>query len=830
MKSTTSKPAVAQPKRNAPFFSKDNGQGFFVQSRNKSSFFSPVKAGSCIQPKLTVGKPNDKYEKEADAVADKVVQRMAISDKAIPGQGVVQQKPVAHAITPVVHRKCAECEREEKLQKKEEENTEEMPLQRKPIFESNADPEDDKPLQRKCEACGHEEEKAQRKEGQSTQPSASSSIESQLNSSKGAGSPLAHDVNASMSNAFGTDLSQVRVHADSKAAEMSKALNAQAFTHGQDIYFNSGKYDPESAAGKHLLAHELTHTVQQGGNSVRKKPGGKKDKKEEKEIIPAKTANPEDLKKAGLTKGKHQGYITRNGQTLEINLIELFTKRYLKEEDASFLDLPARLPKPSDERKTRQIQEWKKEVKDKVEAQLLANYSKKKDTESEDLSLTLLTRKQTGAIGTLKQLAGEAAIPFWSQSGKPKVFDVEHMVDWQISFRKADDIRNLMLLDRSENRSLGNEVRKNIHDHIQTILDHYRKTYSQIPLTAETSLASCKVQVEKFRFEGKGLNKEIRYKLAELLETGAQKSAFTKEKILVKDAKIPEGMFLLKTSNSRAGYLIPYNKTQTIGAWTITSEFDKKTKELISLSFGIGVKDDKGVFEREIKAKGKDVKKLTMPFEKEKNLIYKISPIDLKQQYGIAFKEMYGEIKHASPIQFDEPVVDGLDVSITGKVVPTLSFLKDVDIRFGAENGEFYIQAEIPLNKLAANFPKPFEVNSCSLIIAASSDQGLTVLGDIDFKLSKFGEGTATAGVNSREGVFLEGTFNFNNKWFDPAQIKFGYRKGKWNVGGKIGIPEGLIKGIKKGDITIAYSGRVVHSIRNGRAKRTRRRKNLVGG
>ena len=67
-----------------------------------------------------------------------------------------------------------------------------------------------------------------------------------------------------------TDLSAVRVHTGDYAAELSQQLNAQAFTVGNDIYFNSGKFSPGSDDGKQLLAHELVHTIQQGAGISRK--------------------------------------------------------------------------------------------------------------------------------------------------------------------------------------------------------------------------------------------------------------------------------------------------------------------------------------------------------------------------------------------------------------------------------------------------------------------------------------------------------------------------------------------------------------------------------
>ncbi len=97
------------------------------------------------------------------------------------------------------------------------------------------------------------------------------SLTDRLHSSKGKGTPLDRDTGQQMGQAFNADFSQVRIHTGSEAVEMSQSLGAQAFTHGSDVYFNKGKYDVDSNQGKHLLAHELTHTIQQGA-ALQKKP------------------------------------------------------------------------------------------------------------------------------------------------------------------------------------------------------------------------------------------------------------------------------------------------------------------------------------------------------------------------------------------------------------------------------------------------------------------------------------------------------------------------------------------------------------------------------
>ena len=248
-------------KSGKPFFSKEGEGNFFgEQSSMQSNFFKPSSAISVsgtgvLQTKLTIGQPNDQYEKEADSVADRVVQRLAAPEPLTKGEPAIQSKLLVNLISPVVQTKCAGCEQEEKLQKKEEELTQEpmVELQRKPVFESNAEPPDEessengKRLQKKGEAEG----------------SGLSRIESGLSFSKGNGSPIDSGTRQQMETSFGVDFSGVRIHNDSTAVQMSKDLHAQAFTHGNDIYFNSGKYNTANDSGRHLLAHELTHTVQQ---------------------------------------------------------------------------------------------------------------------------------------------------------------------------------------------------------------------------------------------------------------------------------------------------------------------------------------------------------------------------------------------------------------------------------------------------------------------------------------------------------------------------------------------------------------------------------------
>ncbi|WP_343913703.1 DUF4157 domain-containing protein [Aquimarina litoralis] len=253
-----------------------------AKSSNTSLFQKDKMNNAFIQPKLNIGKPGDKYEIEADRVADTVVakgndqsssffspvpqvQKQQEEDvqKQELVENEVQQRSLGDTIAPLVQRQS-----EEEIQSRElPEN------QIQPKVESTSAVTELQKQEEEIQEKEEEEEDVQLVQLKSQAASVTdSSIESRLHSSKGSGSPLPKDTKTQMESGFGRDFSNVRVHTDSNAKQMSQDLGAQAFTHGNDIYFNEGKFDTSSNSGKHLLAHELTHTVQQGASTVRKKP------------------------------------------------------------------------------------------------------------------------------------------------------------------------------------------------------------------------------------------------------------------------------------------------------------------------------------------------------------------------------------------------------------------------------------------------------------------------------------------------------------------------------------------------------------------------------
>lgn len=99
---------------------------------------------------------------------------------------------------------------------------------------------------------------------QEGQPSTSANIDAEIRQSQSTGTPLPPSVRRFMEPRFAADFSNIRVHAGDKAANLSRQLSARAFTVGNSIFFGEGQYQPDSHDGRELLAHELTHTIQQG--------------------------------------------------------------------------------------------------------------------------------------------------------------------------------------------------------------------------------------------------------------------------------------------------------------------------------------------------------------------------------------------------------------------------------------------------------------------------------------------------------------------------------------------------------------------------------------
>ncbi len=225
-----------------------------------------------IQTKLTVGAAGDKYEEEADRVAAQVMHAPAPAASIAQRQSEkdqLQAKSLVDSITPLIQRDP---------NKKDKPKT--KPVANGTAFTPNADFED------------------------------------RLATTRGNGKPLPKNTRDFMEQRFSTDFSKVRVHTDEKSAKLNQEIGAEAFTHGQDIYFGTGKQNVESNEGKRLLAHELTHVVQQTGAASVKRKSPKAGQTVQRKFVSASTSAKAHLRNENAWGTKKGPAIPKNAAIL----------------------------------------------------------------------------------------------------------------------------------------------------------------------------------------------------------------------------------------------------------------------------------------------------------------------------------------------------------------------------------------------------------------------------------------------------------------------------------------------------------------------------------
>jgi hypothetical protein len=247
-----------------------------------------------IQPKMNVTAAGDKYEQEADSVAQQVVKQINQPDAA-SGAGVQRAGEEDELQMKRIQRVGEEDELQmQRIQRAGEEDElqmqriqragEEDELQMQRI--QRAGEEDELQMQRiqrageedelqmqRIQRAGEEDElqmKRIQRESFEQGGEVGGDIESSIESARGGGQAIDGGVRGKLEGAFGADFSDVRVHTDAQSDSLNKSIQAKAFTTGSDIFFSKGAYDPGSQSGQELLGHELTHVVQQG-SAVQKK-------------------------------------------------------------------------------------------------------------------------------------------------------------------------------------------------------------------------------------------------------------------------------------------------------------------------------------------------------------------------------------------------------------------------------------------------------------------------------------------------------------------------------------------------------------------------------
>lgn len=741
-----------------------------------------------LQAKMKVSQPGDTHEQQADQVAERV-SRAA--------------RPAGSAAKDSVQRAT--------LQPGQDLGDPQQTLCRKPAAEdkkpeSTLSRKPDENLAKKADDKLNKKADKPNLQAKGDVPQIDQATEQRINSMRGKGEPLPEAVKVDLQQQLQADFSSVRIHNNGEAAALAAGINARAFTVGNDIFFAGGEYAPDSAEGRKLLAHELTHVVQQSDGLSRA----------ETKAPPVANASSGGGK---VFEDKKLGKIDDDAKTISIPTISLpkFKEKYTP--------APIELPKkePDYERDTKQQKIWKDNIvipEADVSAWLASKKAPSiKDDDGSNLYYLQLQDKDNFVTGDLANIAKSLAKPYWDKSGNRQFHDIDHKAEVQlVGEEKADVIGNMWLLQDTINRSSGSMINNEITDRIDKLADaaapslwsgkkkdvktQLRPHYT---ITFEKTDGKLKVKGDSSVFwEADEVNKLDPLKKLKVLKAKDIKKLNLRgspDKIAIYTSEKGGGKRDVDMSKGTdVDVNIPFGRN-----FTITHVNYEKGKG--GYFGGQAFRDKKGSLPA---LKGVEHASLDKFVIKEADWVdfggY-VSAVSVSSAASsvLSTLELYG----LSPIQiFDAQLDPELGLVAKGEVHSDLPLLKKVPLQLDLIGDQVVLSASISADTL--DFPKPFAVRASTMTLAIGSKGNLMIAGQIDFGIDRIGEGmvraSASAGKAGAEAQFaLEGQFDFDSKMFDPAKVKLAYIDGDLSGEGVLGIPEKKIPGIKKATIAAKF-------------------------
>jgi len=790
------------------------------------------KPDNFFQEKLNVGQPGDKYEIEADQMADQVVNGLqggdvnfSNSDTAVQSKqeeevqteevldNEIQEKPLAETVTPIVQNKPEEDQIQEKEEEEELQMQEEEDLQKSPEISDDEDDKKGDSIQTQSESKNH----------------VSAELESQLSQGAG-GNSLDTGTKDNMESGFGADFSDVKIHTDSSAVQMSQDLGAQAFAHGSDIYFNEGKYDPGSTSGQHLLAHELTHTIQQGSSPAVQGKMVQKEGEEDDE-------SPSNSYTFTDPRTREEYAIDTSSRTLTLPKIGVPRFKVPFGPNAQF-----QLPVGGPDRQNNHLTVWENDAMsgtgftDEFNAKIQQeNAPNLVDNNTPIYYLTLKggsarqRRGQTdgdeGVIfGSESAIKRKISRPYWTSSGQYKTHDVDHKRELQLGGGETD-LQNMWMLESSANRSSGSLINSEINRRIRLILTESNDHLQSAP-SFDTVKDNYTITVTNGVAAGHGMrlasgaDPNQNWSLDNVKEGRHLRGLKFLTEAEVEAASLrgsPDELVLYSNATGGRVIRIPWDEAaRAAGRKDGLSELNL----WIGKRGGANLRIDSVVYSSNTGGEGQGgngaVICTAFPgsdgmIREKTNLAFTINPAPGVSYGGVISRPSVLqaalhalELRHLSPITLSSAELDDeVGLKAIGTIAPTVPLISNANVNLIIDADGVKISKIFSSNDF--NFPAPFSISNTSLEIFAGT-QGIGINGQVNFGIDQVGEGHIGAAASTEGGFELEGAFNFDSELFDPAEINVEYKDNVWTIGGEIGIPEGKVRGVKSATITASYS------------------------
>ncbi|MBI5329336.1 MAG: DUF4157 domain-containing protein [Betaproteobacteria bacterium] len=741
------------------------------------------------QAKLAVSRPGDAHEREADQVAAQVaraaktpaeVQRASLEPGVTPQKREESLAPKAVPAAQEIQKKAAPpagagegvfplCRRgsEGDLSRAASADAPEIPPA--PLLQRGGKP---------AEGMAGREVPA--------------SAEARIEAKRGAGAPLPETVLNEMQGRIGHDFSAVRIHTDKEAADLNTEMQARAFTVGSDVFFAPGEYAPGTDAGRELLAHELTHVVQQGGGvrrlsrlvdpapSPMPASGSAADTALNNvsvlEIPPIKYRHLPLYTGAGARRAAGYARNTSQAQTTVwnngISLTEAVIEQKLKAEDPAFVR-PAAPSAP---------------VNFKIGAQVYST--------------------------PWKSLHARLLIPDWDRRGTPlttrgEKFQVDHMVELQVFGDTTGDagnvIGNLELLKGTPNASSGSTIKGGVYAKVEAYLAASDPAFSA--LAAKTRQARVKQWLDTHSITFTTINRGAG-------QAGDDADWWTR-------TEIDEGAPLEDAQPAPAARLQgkPGEFVLASGAGGIevarynydALQFQPKNERLRKAMAGVRISEFQLAAAVEAGNAGDPAGFMLATWNLPENFrageavqipLVTVGPYCASPG---AIPALNTDFSHLSPVSLPQVEIRDGRLYAEGQLTPSIPLFAGHPIQVVLDGDDLRFSMEYAASQLSLPIPG-IAVQDGSVALFYSTQEGFGGSGQVGLGMDKVGTGALAVEVSQNSGFSATGEFNFDPGLFDRASIQIHYRDGQFGGGGEIGIDTpGKVRGIQSANLAVQF-------------------------
>ena len=783
-----------------------------TQAKNKGpgKVRRKVRKPAYLQRKLQVSDPGDKEEQEADKVAADVKRspRSNPQEEAAPVESA--QRVVARSIARQGDDEEEEEEMMPKIRRQEEEEAAQPKLYRQEeeeaqtkLWRQEEEEAQTKLWRQEEEASDAETAQGADSESENQKNMESGLLEQRIQNSRGNGNPLPDTVLKDMEQQFNRSFSQVVIHNDNEAAELCAELNARAFTLGRDIYFAPGEFTPETERGRELLAHELTHVVQQGRHVTRK-------------IF--RTGTGGSSASTGSSGSSNQEFVV--DQPLVIPPIKSrHGPRYQAMARAGSLRRAA--GNVSDNRATAQRSIWLSTVQ--------PNLSRIPAEQRPSSATGFRLRLNTGGGQRDLEAADEAAflrllkIPTWDSAGNDATFQVDHIVEHQLGGH--DVIDNMELLDSRHNGSVGSSFRGEIRKAVRNTIERRQAdhpSFTGLPGAPNSKPSANDVLRErqtKFtrvdgasgrqrrRTEGTSVfwSKQDIERLAhvlDLLDDSPRQRNGTANQLSILSPSGGLSIAKIRHGAQATSFAIPRSQRDILSGFRLTRVTLNSGYNTADADTNIGSVSAQLNLGRSIQVTN-DPGEFSIALLKDGNADF-AARLSNDALSGLPSTV---DLQGASPVDLTNfSITRGLAASAILR--PTHPLLQGIQIPGQIRDGRLGIFYTVDATALAQKIPIPgVSVNDATVTLGFDG-QDLSVGGDIQFSVRNFGEGYLSAELDTAGNFGVAGRFEADSALFDQASLEMSYRsEGGFSIGGTLAITDpNKIKGIQSASITASYS------------------------